>query len=88
MTYAIKIDMTAMRESLAQIEQGNPVRHATTPTLYGAVQLCNMARMAAGLPMVKGPRNLAVGQCVVLGFAYEIVECEIQRLQPKGRPCL
>lgn len=83
--YSVVIDLTSKRESLHDIEKGNPVRFFTVPTLAAAVSVCNAVRMTAGLAMVHGPRSIHVGQWAEMANPMtDGVRLEIQRLKGKA----
>lgn len=89
MSYDVRISMRGMADKLAEIERGNPVRNYVVPTLHAATALCNVARMAAGLPMERGPRSLPLKQVYTMGRPVDVVFCEIERVRPraqKGKP--
>jgi hypothetical protein len=58
MKYELHFDFTAMRESLAEIEQGNPLRMFRFRALHNCVAVANIVRMSTGASMRRGPRTM------------------------------
>lgn len=54
-------------EKLAFIERGNPARSFKFKTLSDAIATINLLRMACGFAMLRGPRRMLKGECMVLG---------------------